>query len=597
MASKSEKISIQQVDLTTNSNTQIPLDGISLDEIRYELVNGVIVLSTESGPILQFEGWNPSVEMEIPSLLLENGDVLSSADLLANFDALSIDGVAPAAGGGTGGGTGGGAGFSDYEEGSIGDGIGTEDLLGFTELEFAAASLFEEEGQAVIQNDIPEAGDAASTVDEDLLRDRMVNGSFEESSRFNHGRWGTFDETEGATNQISGWKVDGENGPIELQSGRTGGMSAADGNNKLELDSHRDFGYEHSNSHVYQDVATTAGETFTLSFEYAARTRNFESNSFEVWWNGEKIATVTPESHRDWETVTFEVEANADGETSRLEFHGLGREETLGAYIDNVSLLPDFVSVDGTVDFDFGNDGAAISDPVSVSADIVDENADPLILTSDGTAVDVAVEGEDVVGRVGGEELFVFELDDDGNYSFTLKGEVDQIDEEDQITIGFEYIVTDGNGDSADGVIEITVDAANNNQIVGDDRDNNLMGLGDEDNIFAYGGDDILFGGEGDDTIDGGEGADTFAYNSVDDGHDTIMDLNADEDNIDLDSVFDALGIADAERDDMIDVTDGVLTIDDHADFSITFAFSDISSELLDLEILAAVSVSDGATS
>ena len=92
-------------------------------------------------------------------------------------------------------------------------------------------------------------------------------------------------------------------------------------------------------------------------------------------------------------------------------------------------------------------------------------------------------------------------------------------------------------------------------------------------------GADTLIGGFGNDSLTGGEGADSFLYHNVhEDGHDTITDF-AGADVVDLDALFDELGIASADdraSTISIDLVDGnsILTIAQkgpYAEFSITF--------------------------
>ncbi|MEH6474517.1 MAG: calcium-binding protein [Sneathiella sp.] len=125
-----------------------------------------------------------------------------------------------------------------------------------------------------------------------------------------------------------------------------------------------------------------------------------------------------------------------------------------------------------------------------------------------------------------------------------------------------------------------------------------------EDTLQGDGGDDVLIGQLGDDTLTGGEGADTFAYEGADDwdtiyrkeevdgddrfrievqnntitrseGHDFISDFNYQEegDTIDLDALFDNLGITDTDqRAYQVNIEDNVLTIEGVDNFSITIA-------------------------
>lgn len=100
-----------------------------------------------------------------------------------------------------------------------------------------------------------------------------------------------------------------------------------------------------------------------------------------------------------------------------------------------------------------------------------------------------------------------------------------------------------------------------------------------QDTLMGEGGDDTLVGGLGHDTLSGGEGDDSFIYNSLyEDGHDVITDYEA-GDVVDLDALFDELGINDSDdRADAVAIEqvdgDSVLTIGEeepYPTFSITF--------------------------
>src|SRR5690606_11259135 len=73
-----------------------------------------------------------------------------------------------------------------------------------------------------------------------------------------------------------------------------------------------------------------------------------------------------------------------------------------------------------------------------------------------------------------------------------------------------------------------------------------LDGGAGNDLLRGGAGDDILIGGAENDLLFGGSGADIFRYASVNDGHDRIEDFDpAEGDVIDLDALFDSLGIND----------------------------------------------------
>ncbi|MBL4906228.1 MAG: calcium-binding protein, partial [Sneathiella sp.] len=109
--------------------------------------------------------------------------------------------------------------------------------------------------------------------------------------------------------------------------------------------------------------------------------------------------------------------------------------------------------------------------------------------------------------------------------------------------------------------------------VIGSDYDDTIVGGGSDANE--------LEGGLGDDILTGNADADTFIYSSISDGNDTITDFDVGEaDIIDLDALFDALGIAGVSRDEDVVLTDAgadtVLTIDSQAGFSITLTGVDL---------------------
>jgi Ca2+-binding RTX toxin-like protein len=96
--------------------------------------------------------------------------------------------------------------------------------------------------------------------------------------------------------------------------------------------------------------------------------------------------------------------------------------------------------------------------------------------------------------------------------------------------------------------------------IVGGVGRDTLLGGDSNDKLDGGVDDDRLSGGAGDDTLTGGAGFDIFFHNAVTDGHDLItgFDGNASggQDFLDLDALFDSLGIATADRADRVLFTD-----------------------------------------
>ena len=107
--------------------------------------------------------------------------------------------------------------------------------------------------------------------------------------------------------------------------------SVADGEAFVELD-----GYD--NSGMIQQINTSVGQTYTLSFDYSPRPGvAANSNGIEVWWNDELIDTITEEggSSTSWTTYTYQVEGS-NNLTTGLEFRAVGNSDGKGGFLDNV---------------------------------------------------------------------------------------------------------------------------------------------------------------------------------------------------------------------------------------------------------------------
>ena len=112
-----------------------------------------------------------------------------------------------------------------------------------------------------------------------------------------------------------------------------------------------------------------------------------------------------------------------------------------------------------------------------------------------------------------------------------------------------------------------------------------LNGLAGIDQLNGNGGNDVLVGGAGDDQLSGGAGSDRFVFTDVSDGHDTVgaagggrdFDIaaapGADNDTINLDALFDAIGLHPATREAALNTVDHgtytKLTITGYSDFSV----------------------------
>lgn len=156
----------------------------------------------------------------------------------------------------------------------------------------------------------------------------IVNGSFEEltSGVFDDG-WGNF--------TLPGWTNE-NGGTIEIWStpGPVDGVAAPDGLQLLEVDATTTF------DGISQTIATLDDQSYTLSFEMAARPNtSLGTNTLEVYWDGQLIDTISPADY-EWQTYSYQVQDLQDDNSAKLTFKEVSSEnDSLGILIDNVSLF------------------------------------------------------------------------------------------------------------------------------------------------------------------------------------------------------------------------------------------------------------------
>ncbi|MFN3192091.1 MAG: putative Ig domain-containing protein [Aureliella sp.] len=168
----------------------------------------------------------------------------------------------------------------------------------------------------------------------------IVNGSFEE------GLIQPGDHHYSAA-EIPGWRLASETKfnwkTVGFEIVSDPGL-ASDGMNALELDT-----YYYVDDAVFQDLATEAGERYSLSFDLHARfpngawnTHHEIHNQVEVWWEGSLVGVYSASTEPEWKTFDLELMATGD-QGSRLMF----RERVnmpyrggngYGPLIDNVGL-------------------------------------------------------------------------------------------------------------------------------------------------------------------------------------------------------------------------------------------------------------------
>ena len=113
-------------------------------------------------------------------------------------------------------------------------------------------------------------------------------------------------------------------------------VPGADGGQYAELDS--DFGGtapgQKTNLRLYKDFDTCEGVTYDLAYSWAQRTT---SDRMQVSWGDTPVATHEGAAINTWFPETASL--TGDGTTKRLEFVELGPANSLGMFLDSVSLV------------------------------------------------------------------------------------------------------------------------------------------------------------------------------------------------------------------------------------------------------------------
>ncbi len=148
----------------------------------------------------------------------------------------------------------------------------------------------------------------------------VVDGGFEDVNQPYHS-WSVY-------NNIKGWTTVSGSG-IEVRNHASG--NAYEGKNFVELDSYR-------NSAMAQTLATAAGTTYTLSFEYSARSGvAADSNPISVYWNGQLLGTPmldgTHQVGNVWHLYDYTVVGTG---SDVLEFKAVGKSDSTGGSLDAI---------------------------------------------------------------------------------------------------------------------------------------------------------------------------------------------------------------------------------------------------------------------
>lgn len=130
---------------------------------------------------------------------------------------------------------------------------------------------------------------------------------------------------------------------LELHRG-VNNWSSYNGTQHAELDTDWDgpgggLNNEPASVKIYQDIATCPGRTYTLSYAWSPRPGHGD-NELDVYWNGSSIATHSGSggSNTMW-TEVIKTGLPSAGYSTRLEFIETGTPDSLGMFLDAVSVV------------------------------------------------------------------------------------------------------------------------------------------------------------------------------------------------------------------------------------------------------------------
>ncbi|EHS53634.1 outer membrane adhesin like protein, partial [Rhizobium sp. PDO1-076] len=321
--------------------------------------------------------------------------------------------------------------------------------------------------------------------------DLIVNGGFEINPGVTAGNFTT-------TTSVTGWSS-ANSVPFELQNGNVGGLAAHSGDIKVELDSDPNTG--NSNATIQQTVSgLEAGKTYELTFWYSERPDGNNTSGVKVYFDDNPVYQIDPQSAEPgWQKITISV--TATGPSAVLAFEGTGTSDTLGAYIDDVSLKAAIIddevlfggiaggqgdaagainSVGGKISITAGADGLKTIAVTGVTAKDETGASQTLQALYQGKAYAVTStwtangQGGAYVGTIatdtGPKTVYTLTMASNGSYSMVLllplvhalvndpQTAATETSYEDNLTLSFGYDVTDNDGDVASAAIVIQVD-------------------------------------------------------------------------------------------------------------------------------------------
>lgn len=180
----------------------------------------------------------------------------------------------------------------------------------------------------------------------------VINGGFEEPVVATTQKWDIYN-----TSQLPGWTVEWVSaqppyngysqpteGYLELHRLVVAGWNPQEGSQYAELDSDwfgpsSSVSGEPASAKIYQDLTTVPGQEYTIKFYFSPRPNTGSTdNILEFKWDGMVKDTISLAggSATNWLEKTYNF--TATNSITRLEFADKGTQNSLGTFLDNVSV-------------------------------------------------------------------------------------------------------------------------------------------------------------------------------------------------------------------------------------------------------------------
>jgi len=180
----------------------------------------------------------------------------------------------------------------------------------------------------------------------------VKNGGFEKPIVTNAAKWDIFPNGTSNLDWNVAWqsnqtKYSGRTRPtkanLELQVGVSGWV-AKEGKQYAELDSDWDgpngsLNGEPASVSIYEDIATVPGTAYIIKFAFSPRPgTNASNNKLEFKWDGNVKATISSAGSNNTNWTGYSFTFNASTASTRIQFTDIGIPDSLGPFLDNVSV-------------------------------------------------------------------------------------------------------------------------------------------------------------------------------------------------------------------------------------------------------------------